>query len=297
MDEQVPISSDAIADTGKEEGVREVTPDVGYQRHAVVNNVYVGTPGDRSGGWVLVDTGVIGSTGRIESTAGKRFGKDIPPVAIILTHGHSDHSGTVEALAEKWDVPIYAHTLELPYLDGRASYPPPDTSLGGGIMPKLSPMFGTGPIDVSRWLRVLPDDGSVPGMTGWRWLHTAGHTPGHISLWRESDRTLIAGDAFITTNMESAYAVITQKEELHGPPTPFTTDWPSARRSVEMLAALQPEVVITGHGRAMKGQLMRDALNTLAGDFDRIAIPDKGRYIREPVRADETGPTYIPPEQ
>jgi len=114
MDEQVPISSDAIADTGKEEGVREVTPDVGYQRHAVVNNVYVGTPGDSSGGWVLVDTGVIGSTGRIESTAGKRFGKDIPPVAIILTHGHSDHSGTVEALAEKWDVPIYAHTLELP---------------------------------------------------------------------------------------------------------------------------------------------------------------------------------------
>jgi hypothetical protein len=31
------------------------------------------------------------------------------------THGHFDHVGAREKLAEKWDVPIYAHELEVPY--------------------------------------------------------------------------------------------------------------------------------------------------------------------------------------
>ena len=74
-------------------------------------------------------------------------------------------------------------------------------------MPLLAPLFPRRPIDVSRWLQRLPEDGSVPQMHGWRWIHTPGHTPGHISFWRERDRTIIAGDAFITTNQESAYAV------------------------------------------------------------------------------------------
>ncbi len=64
----------------------------------------------------------------------------------------------------------------------------------------------------------LPDDGSVPEMGGWRWLHTPGHTPGHMALWREADRTVNAGDAFITTRRESAYAVTVQEPEMHGPP-------------------------------------------------------------------------------
>ncbi len=70
-------------------------------------------------------------------------------------------------------------------------------------MPLLAPLFPRRPIDVSRWLQRLPEDGSVPQMHGWRWIHT----PGHISFWRERDRTIVAGDAFITTNQESAYAV------------------------------------------------------------------------------------------
>ena len=74
-------------------------------------------------------------------------------------------------------------------------------------MSLLAPLFPRRPIDVSRWLQRLPEDGSVPQMPGWRWIHTPGHTPGHISFWRERDRTIIAGDAFITTNQESAYAV------------------------------------------------------------------------------------------
>ena len=85
-----------------------------------------------------------------------------------------------------------------------------------------------------------------------------------MSFWREADRTLIVGDAFIATAQESAYAAATQEVEMHGPPMYFTPDWVSARTSVERLAALEPELAVTGHGRAMRGAALRDALHTLA---------------------------------
>ncbi len=135
-----------------------------------------------------------------------------------MTHGHFDHVGTLEKLAEKWEPPNFAHELEVPYLNGTASYPPPDWAVGGGVIPWAAQLFPCGPIDVSCWLEVLPADGGVPGTPGWRWLHTPGHATGHVSFWRESDRAIIAGDAFITTPMESAYAVAVQKPEMHGPP-------------------------------------------------------------------------------
>ena len=251
--------------------------------------------GDRH--WVLVDAAIIGAAGSIEKAAAKRFGADARPAAILMTHGHFDHVGVLKHLAEKWDAPIYAHPLELPYLDGRASYPPGDPTVGGGLMSRLSPLYPTGPVDVSRWLQPLPEDGTVPFLPGWRWLHTPGHSPGHVSFWRESDRTLIAGDAFVTTKQESAYeAGFAHEPEMHGPPQYFTPDWVSAKHSVETLAALEPKLVLTGHGHPLQGHKMRDALHRLANEFDQIAVPKQGRYINDPARADENGPTYVPPK-
>jgi glyoxylase-like metal-dependent hydrolase (beta-lactamase superfamily II) len=250
-----------------------------FKRLAIVNVVFCGNPGAGDGEWVLVDTGVPGSAGSIIRAAAQFFGEDRRPSAIILTHGHFDHVGALRTLAERWDVPIYAHPREHPYLNGATSYPAPDPSVGGGLMTMLSPLYPRGPIDVSHWLRALPP-GEVPGMPGWRWLETPGHSPGHISLWRESDRALIAGDAFITTKQESAYSVAMQRPELHGPPQYFTPDWSQAAQSVRWLAGLEPELVITGHGPPMHGPRMREALHLLARDFERLAVPDKGRYVR-----------------
>jgi glyoxylase-like metal-dependent hydrolase (beta-lactamase superfamily II) len=195
-----------------------------------------------------------------------------------LTHGHFDHVGSLETLAKERDVPVYAHALEHRYLNGTESYPPPDPTVGGGLMSLLSPLYPRKPVDVGERLRPLPDDGSVPGMPGWRWLHTPGHTPGHVSLWRETDRLLVAGDAFITTRQESAYAAITQAPEMRGPPMYFTPGWVSARASVQSLAELSPAVVVTGHGQAIQGQKMRAALHELAERFDEIAVPASGLY-------------------
>lgn len=296
MAPQVPIDPSARADETQTDGVHVVAPDLGYQRLAIVNVVYLGAQGAGAGEWVLIDAGVMGTRGMILDAVEHLFGTDSRPSAIVMTHGHFDHVGALPELAERWDVPIYVHELELPYLDGRASYPPPDPKVGGGLMSTLSRFYPRGPIDVSRWLDVLPADGTVPPMPGWRWIHTPGHTPGHVSFWREQDRTLIAGDAFITTAQESAYAVATQRPELHGPPMYYTQNWKDARTSVERLAALEPELAVTGHGRAMQGPELRDALHTLARDFDRVAVPEHGHYVDDPARVGE-GTAYRRPKE
>lgn len=296
--QQIPLSErsradDPDIDDARDDDTHEVTPDVAYRRLFLVNVVYCGLSGAGDRQWVLVDAGVMGSTGAIVEAAEERFGENARPAAIVLTHGHFDHVGALEELAERWDAPIYAHHLEMPYLDGTAAYPPPDPSVGGGMMAAMSRFYPRGPVNAGRWLRPFPADGSIPPMPGWRWIHTPGHTPGHVSLWRESDRTLIVGDAFITTAQESAYAVATQRPEMHGPPMYFTPDWDEARASVERLAALEPEIVATGHGRAMRGEEMRAALRLLARDFDRVAVPEHGRYVNDPAGV-ESGNAYEP---
>ncbi len=299
MARQIPLDPQGRAHSPDDQATHddsthEICADLAYRRLAIVNAVFFGRPdaGDRE--WVLIDAGVVGTTGLITGAAEERFGPKARPAAIIMTHGHFDHVGALEELADRWEVPVYAHTLERPYLDGSASYPPPDPSVGGGLMSMLSPLYPRGPVNVSNWLRDLPEDGSVPEMPEWRWLHTPGHTPGHISLWRKADRTVIAGDAFITTRQESAYAVTMQEPEMHGPPMYYTTNWENARDSARLLASLEPERVVTGHGPAMEGAEMRQALHALARDFDRLAVPDDGKYVKK-AAGEQKGGEYRKP--
>ena len=199
--------------------------------------------------------------------------------------------GELESLSEEWDAPVLAHPLEKPYLTGRAAYPPGDAEVGGGVMALLGRFFPTSPVDVSARLRTLPEDGSVPGLPEWRWIHTPGHSVGHVSFWRERDRVLLSGDAVISTRQESAYAIAVQAPEIHGPPAYFTVEWDKAAASARTLEALEPEVLVPRHGRPMQGAEMRAALSKLAGGFETTATPGRGRYVAEPARA-EDGSAY-----
>lgn len=274
-----PMEHQFIPMTSVASGVgEEILTDLYCLPIQIVNVCFVGNS-EQNDGWVLVDTGMPGAADNIIKKAEERFGSDCRPQAILLTHGHFDHVGAVVDLVKHWKVPVYAHKLEMPYLTGRYGYPKPDSTVEGGMVAKMSFMFPTEPIDLGDHVRNLSEDGRVPGLPDWRWVHTPGHSPGHVSFFRDRDHALIAGDAFVTVRQDSLYKVLIQKKEVNGPPRYLTTDWHAAWESVKKLNALEPEVVVTGHGHAMADEALTKGLEDLTQRFDEVAIPDHGRYV------------------
>ncbi len=268
-----------------------VASGVAYMTAVFANLYFVDAGGDAPGAWALVDTGLAHFAGRVRSAALEKYGAGARPASIILTHGHFDHAGSALELAHEWDVPVYAHRLELPYLTGRSDYPPQDPTVGGALA-FVSRFFPHTGYDLGDRVQPLPEDGRVPGLPGWLALHTPGHTAGHVSLFREPDGVLLAGDALATENQDSWIGMMTHKQEFRRPPAPFTTDWQAARRSIEALAGLNPTAVGAGHGRPMTGPRVAEEFRAFAANF---RPPRKGRYFREPARADERGVISLPP--
>lgn len=252
-------------------------PDIYCYPIQIVNVCFIGDPSKKEEGWVLVDAGMPRSANKIIEEAEERFGAG--PKAIVLTHGHFDHVGAIVELIEHWQAPVYAHKLELPYLTGQKDYPRADPTVDGGLVTELSPFFPRDGIDLDDRVQALPEGGSISELPGWSFIHTPGHTPGHVSLFREADGTLIAGDAFVTVKQESLYKVLMQEQEISGPPKYFTTDWNLAEQSVKKLASLEPYLAITGHGTPMFGESLKAGLQLLAEKFREIAVPEHGRYV------------------
>ncbi len=266
----IPMTS---VNSGK---LREVAPDVAYYTNQIVNIAMIGQPGSD---WVLVDAGMPKSGREIIEAAEERFGR--APVAIVLTHGHFDHIGSIVDLILEWRVPVYAHPMEMPFLTGAQAYPEPDTSVEGGMLAKISSYYPNEPVDIHEALQALPPDGSIPFLTGWQWVHVPGHSPGQVTLFRESDRILISADAIITVRQDSMYRVLLQKEEVCGPPVYLTTNWEEAFESVRRLASLNPAVIVPGHGTAMQGAELQKGLQHLLHHWNEEAVPDHGKWVKE----------------
>jgi glyoxylase-like metal-dependent hydrolase (beta-lactamase superfamily II) len=267
--------------------ITRIAPDVGWLPISFVNVYFLGRPG---GGWILVDAGLPGRANQIIEAAEARFGASAPPEAIILTHGHFDHAGSAWRLAEYWNVPIYVHRLEIPYLSGKSDYPPPDPTVGGAIA-FLSRFMPASARNLTARIRELKSN-ELPGMPGWEWLATPGHSPGHISLFRPSDRVLLAGDAFATMNMDAWSGLVTGRKTLARAGAPFNSDWEATKLSVKELANLRPNVVGCGHGIPRCDAELPTRLERFAQKF---RAPRHGRYVRRPARTDEQGVISLPP--
>ncbi len=267
--------------------IERIAPEVGWQPVSFVNAYCVGHPG---GPWALIDSGLPGRAEQIFEAAEARFGAGSPPAAIYLTHGHFDHAGSALELAERWDVPIFAHRMELPYLTGRSDYPPPDPTIGGAIA-FLSRFMPYRERDLGERVRELPS-GELPGLEDWEWIATPGHSPGHVSYFRRADRVLLAGDAFATMNMDSWLGLTSGRKQLARAGAPFNMDWRATRESVERLAELRPNVAGCGHGIPMANSALPERLERMARNF---RSPRRGRYVETAAVVDESGVLALPP--
>ena len=81
---------------------------------------------------------------------------------------------------------------------------------------------------------------------GYKVIESPGHTPGHISFFRERDRLLIAGDVLANVHF------FTNKPGLRLPPSQFCTNPTENRHAVMRLAELEPQIVCFGHGPPLR---------------------------------------------
>jgi len=244
--------------------MREIAPGVALVPTLIANAYLVGDEAS----WVLVDACTPGNESRIRRAAERRFGRDSRPRAILLTHGHFDHAGSAGPLADAWGVPIYAHSLELPYLTGQSHYPPFNLS-SPGFFTRMARFFPTSTVDLGTRAGALEPKQSVPGLPDWETIETPGHTPGHVAFFRRRDAVLLAGDAVTTMNLDSFWDTVAKRKQVCRPPVPATSNWKNARRSVELLASLRPSLIAAGHGVPM-----RDAAHELSRLAENFLSPE-----------------------
>lgn len=170
--------------------------------------------------WALVDAGWAKDAAVISTAAASLFGAGTGPASILLTHAYPDHAGAAGELARRWDCAVWMHPDELPLATGdfcaiTASAGPLDAWI---VLPVLRAVGRRrrealpARVSLSDVARAFEPGAGVPGLAGWECIPTPGHTPGHVSFLRTSDRVLISGDAIVTLLLNSLSGLLLQRQ-------------------------------------------------------------------------------------
>jgi glyoxylase-like metal-dependent hydrolase (beta-lactamase superfamily II) len=179
---------------------------------------------------VLVDAGTVMAKRRILRQVRTRT-----VLTHALTHAHPDHFGSSHAVCEELQVPLWCGELDASTVESGQREPPDNR-----FAPLLRAVSKAPAHPVARRLR----EGDA--VAGFRVLDAPGHSQGHLAFWRESDRTLIAGDVYFNLNP------LTGVPGLREPPAALTDDPERNRESMRKLAELEPALVLFGHGPPLR---------------------------------------------
>jgi glyoxylase-like metal-dependent hydrolase (beta-lactamase superfamily II) len=202
---------------------------------------------DEENGNTLVDAGLPDQIEAISAAlveAGIRV-RDLR--RIIFTHQDLDHVGSGAALVRQSGARVLAHPADAPHIEGSLrplKFTPEMLEQRPQMREVLERLE---PVGVDEHL----EDGDRLDLAGGtRVIFTPGHTPGHLSLYLERPKVLVAGDALTA-----------EGGHLNGPNPPFTLDVGEAARSVRRLAELDVETIVCYHGGVVgedaNGQLRR----------------------------------------
>ena len=222
--------------------------------------------------WLLVDAGWENDGPRIQAAVRSLLGPGLAPSAVLLTHVHPDHSGSARELARAWGCPVFAHPAEIPIATGDFAamerYAGPlDRWLILPVMRVIGrrrreAILAAG--SLAGAVESLPPGGAIPGVEGWAWIHTPGHTPGHVAYVRARDLVVISGDALLTLTVNSWAGLLRQAQGLSGPPWYTTWDREAAANSIVAIAGLEPTVLAGGHGLPLAGPGTAAAVHAFA---------------------------------
>ncbi|MGM7700521.1 MBL fold metallo-hydrolase [Pseudalkalibacillus sp. Hm43] len=176
-------------------------------------------------GVTLVDAG-IGMMGKgiLKFINGLDAG---PLKRIVLTHGHPDHVGALKSILKETEVPVYVHSNEIPYMEGKKAYPgrkKPSANVSENLAQPL----------------MEDETGKLNKIGNLEPYWTPGHAPGHVVYYQPEDGVLLAGDLFTSKN-----------EKLYRPMPMFTYDMEEAVRSSQIVGELKPKRLEVCHGKAV----------------------------------------------
>jgi glyoxylase-like metal-dependent hydrolase (beta-lactamase superfamily II) len=167
--------------------------------------------------------------------------------AVVLTHGHSDHIGFAEQVRTELGIPVYVHRDDEELTTTGKAMGKREASLVPYLRRphawKLMGHLGTAgkPKPVQQVTTFADgDELDVPGRP--RVIHTPGHTSGHVALWLESQRVLVAGDLLCTLNPLTG---------ARGPqlmPRGLNLSSATMLDSLTRIEKLDAGVVVVGHG-------------------------------------------------
>lgn len=248
------------------DGVRVVVVGAG----PLSTNVYLVGPGSS---WVLIDTGWPRCGPAIRRAAEAAFGPGTRPGAILLTHLHPDHSGSVRDLVAAWRTPVFVHPRELPLATGYV--PEYANPLDRRVLLPLLNLLPRGTRERALRSGSLADlvqafypSAPPPGLPEWQCVPAPGHTPGSIAFFRPEDRLLVTGDAVLTVDLTTMRGLLGRWSQ---PAAPLRfTDWDrtATEATIAALARLEPRGLAPGHGQPRIGPAVAPGLRALA---DRLA--------------------------
>lgn len=203
---------------------------------------------DEAGGAVFVDTGLVGERFQMQRLL-RKFG--IAPAqvqAILLTHGHLDHSGNLAWIKDWTGAPVYAHAAEQAHLNG--TYPYTGASIWCGRLERFGyRVLNYRPVAIDH---PISDGDELPFWGGLRVIHLPGHTEGHCGFYSAKHDLLFSGDLFASYFFN-----------VHLPPAILNSKPERIMASLQKAKTLNPKYIVPQHYDVLDGELHRRRFEAL----------------------------------